>query len=277
MRAGLPNGFRGDNSRSVCAAPDASNSVRAGIHASLDQRTLVDATADSPQVRLRSAVEATRLNYGLTDRDVAEVVRATVALSARGVCVPGAFLTAALDRAAAESPAARAFDLVTVVNFPTGDHPLAAVEAAATAAAGAGADHVDVVVPGALIDDHDWRGIASFIRAVRAAAVRETGGRNVLVKAILETATWDTDRIRGAALAAIEGGAAWLKTSTGFHPAGGATLPAVELLRAVAPETVGVKASGGIRTRADALAMLDAGADRIGTSAEKAILEPASA
>lgn len=234
---------------------------------------MADRTADSSQSRLRAAVEATRLSYGLTDADVADVVRAATRLGARGVCVPGAFVGAAAALAAREAGALPSFDIVTVVNFPTGDHPRAAVEGATAAAVASGADHVDVVVPGALIAGRDWRGIASFIRAVRAAAVRETE-REVLVKAILETAAWDADRTRGAALAAIEGGAAWLKTSTGFHPAGGARLETVELLRAVAPETVGVKASGGIRTRADALAMLDAGADRIGTSAERMILDP---
>ena len=63
-----------------------------------------------------------------------------------------------------------------------------------------------------------------------------------------------------------------MKTSTGFHPAGGATAADVRLMRAAVGPRIGVKASGGIRTLADARAMLDAGANRIGTSASAAIL-----
>jgi deoxyribose-phosphate aldolase len=70
----------------------------------------------------------------------------------------------------------------------------------------------------------------------------------------------------------VASGAAFVKTSTGFHPAGGATVADVRLLRTAVGPAVGVKASGGIRGLADALAMHAAGANRIGTSASAAIL-----
>ena len=72
---------------------------------------------------------------------------------------------------------------------------------------------------------------------------------------------------------ACDAGGAFVKTSTGFHPSGGATVADVRLMRAAVGSNIGVKASGGIRNHSDARAMLDAGANRIGTSASAAILE----
>ena len=89
---------------------------------------------------------------------------------------------------------------------------------------------------------------------------------------ILETSTLTDDEKRRACRLAVEAGAAFVKTSTGFHPAGGATVDDVRLLREIVGADRGVKASGGIRTLADAQAMLAAGANRIGTSASVAIL-----
>ena len=73
--------------------------------------------------------------------------------------------------------------------------------------------------------------------------------------------------------AAEAAGADFVKTSTGFHPAGGASTHAVALMRATVGERLGVKASGSIRTAADALAMVEAGANRLGLSASAAVLE----
>jgi deoxyribose-phosphate aldolase len=94
----------------------------------------------------------------------------------------------------------------------------------------------------------------------------------VPVKVILETGALDDDEKRLACRLVREAGAAFVKTSTGFHPNGGATVADVRLLRAAVGSDFGVKASGGIRSLADALAMLDAGANRLGTSASTAIL-----
>jgi deoxyribose-phosphate aldolase len=86
------------------------------------------------------------------------------------------------------------------------------------------------------------------------------------VKVILETAALSASELEPACDAAQAAGAAYVKTSTGFHPGGGATLEAVAALRRTVGGVMGVKASGGIRDPADAVAMLRAGADRIGTS-----------
>jgi deoxyribose-phosphate aldolase len=94
--------------------------------------------------------------------------------------------------------------------------------------------------------------------------------QNALLKVILETSLLKVDEKLRAAEIAIQGGADFIKTSTGFGP-GGATAVDVALLRGVAGARAGVKAAGGIRTLADVRAMLEAGANRIGTSASVAI------
>jgi deoxyribose-phosphate aldolase len=225
---------------------------------------------DPTLARLRAAVELTRLNFGLTSTEVVQLVQAAERLDARGICVPASFVPVAV--AALRPAAAFPMDIVTVANFPTGDQPVAFVERMTVESVRAGANHVDLVVPGAFVAERDWPAVTGFCRRVREA-IHAAADRPVALKVILETAAWDAVRIRGAAHAAIDAGAEWLKTSTGFHPAGGATAAVVEALREMTPPGVGIKASGGIRTRETALEMLQAGADRIGTSS-LAILDP---
>ena len=107
----------------------------------------------------------------------------------------------------------------------------------------------------------------SEIRAVREAAP------NVLLKVIIESAALTDEQIVGACQAAERAGADYVKTSTGFHPAGGASVHAVELMAKAVGGRLGVKASGGIRDAQTALAMIDAGATRLGLSSSAAILD----
>jgi deoxyribose-phosphate aldolase len=93
---------------------------------------------------------------------------------------------------------------------------------------------------------------------VESAALLSLGGEQTLID---------------ACRAAKDAGADFVKTSTGFHPAGGASVRAVELMAATVGDGLGVKASGGIRTAADATAMLDAGATRLGLSGTRAVLD----
>ncbi len=95
------------------------------------------------------------------------------------------------------------------------------------------------------------------------------------VKVIVESSQLSHDQLIGACELVVEAGADFAKTSTGFV-GGGATVSAVETMRSMLPASVGVKASGGIRTAADAAAMLAAGAQRLGTSSAVAIIEEAT-
>jgi deoxyribose-phosphate aldolase len=113
--------------------------------------------------------------------------------------------------------------------------------------------------------DGDHRGVREEI----AAVVDEAPGR--IVKVILETALLSPEEIDSACGLAREGGAVFVKTSTGFGP-GGATVESVARMRAAVGDALGVKASGGIRDAGSAMKMLSAGADRLGTSASLAIM-----
>jgi deoxyribose-phosphate aldolase len=159
-----------------------------------------------------------------------------------------------------------------VVGFPSGAHPSAIKAAEAAHLADAGIAEVDMVIDlGGLIAE----GPASV--HVDVAAVRAALPADVILKVIIESAALSDSRIVEACRASVDAGADFVKTSTGFHPAGGATAHAVALMRSTVGPDVGVKASGGIRTLADLTTMVDAGADRIGASAGIAILAEAAA
>ncbi len=133
-----------------------------------------------------------------------------------------------------------------------------------------GAQELDMVMNiGAMKSGHRER-VESDIRAV--AEVAKSGG--ALLKVILETCLLTLDEKIAACEIAVQAGAQFVKTSTGLA-GGGATVADVQLMRGVVGKRAGVKAAGGIRTLADTLAMLDAGADRIGTSTAAQIVKEA--
>jgi deoxyribose-phosphate aldolase len=155
--------------------------------------------------------------------------------------------------------------VASVVAFPHGASVTAVKVAETARARDDGATEIDVVADLAAIRAGD----DAFVHEETAAVVDAARGAGV--KVILETTFWSPDRIAAAARAAVAGGAAFVKTSTGFN-GGGATEDAVRALRAAVGPAVGVKASGGIRTRAQALAMLAAGASRLGASSSVALI-----
>ncbi len=133
-----------------------------------------------------------------------------------------------------------------------------------------GAQEIDMVIFLPAVIAGDLATARADVRAVveTARATRE----GIVVKVILETALLTPEQIALGCRAAFEGGADFVKTSTGFHPSGGATVEAVRLLKAHARQ-MRVKAAGGIRDAATAHAMLEAGADRLGCSASVAIVK----
>ena len=147
-----------------------------------------------------------------------------------------------------------------MVGFPLGASGLPAKVAEARIAIEEGADEIDMMISLGLARSGRWVEVGNEI----AAVVDVVAGR--LVKVILETAALTADEVARGAEVAVAAGAGMVKTSTGFHSAGGATLEAVRLLRRIVGNGVGVKASGGIRTAEQAVLMLAAGASRLGTS-----------
>ena len=167
---------------------------------------------------------------------------------------------------AARALAGSGAKVASVVGFPHGvDRPDVKANAASLAAAD-GAREIDMVQNvGALRS-----GRAAWVAADIEAVVRAVPG--IPVKVILEATVLTEEEKTLACRLAVDAGAAFVKTSTGFHPAGGATAADVALMRTEVGSGVGVKASGGIRTLADARAMIEAGASRIGASATATIL-----
>lgn len=157
--------------------------------------------------------------------------------------------------------------VATVCGFPSGKHTPDVKAAEAAESVASGADEVDMVIDIGLLKS----GRADATRA-EIAAVREAVPAPKVLKVIIESAALTDDEIVAACQAAEAAGADFVKTSTGYHPAGGASVHAVELMARTVGGRLGVKASGGIRDWATAAAMVKAGATRLGLSGTAAVL-----
>ncbi len=167
--------------------------------------------------------------------------------------------------AAAELLRGSGVGVCSVVGFPLGATLPEVKALEARRVVELGACEVDMVVDiSALKDGEDFRVVEDISGVVRASSAP--------VKAILETGYLSEEEKRRACSLAMEAGAAFVKTSTGFGP-GGASVEDIRLMRSVVGDRLGVKASGGIRTFKSALAMIEAGATRIGTSSGPTILD----
>ncbi len=212
--------------------------------------------------RFLSLVDHTLLAAGATRRQVLELCAQAAGLGCHAVCVNGAWVATA-TAALAHSPVR----VCATVGFPLGAMTTATKCCEARAAVQDGADEIDAVMSiGALKGGDDPLVVAEV------AELRASFPSDRILKVILETALLADGEVRRACLAAQAGGAGFVKTSTGFDPAGGATVHAVRLMRRTVGAALGIKASGGIRTLADAEAMIAAGATRLGLSGTLAIL-----
>ena len=180
----------------------------------------------------------------------------------RTVCVQPV-LVARAARALARS----AVGVTAVVGFPHGANMTDTKVFEARRALDDGATEIDMVANLGWIREGADAAVTDEIARVVAIAA----SARATVKVILETALFSDERKEAAARAAIAGGAAFVKTATGYGP-GGATVADVLLLRRVVGDAAGVKASGGIKTRAQALALVAAGANRIGASGSVALV-----
>lgn len=180
-----------------------------------------------------------------------------------GVCVPPFWVKRA-SREVGNDP----ITLVTVAGFPLGYNMTETKIDEIKRGIDNGAKEVDVV----------WN-ISSFktgnpwTKVEIAKCAKACHDQEALLKVIIETAYLSNDEIKEACAICADAGADFVKTSTGFAPAG-ATVEHVRLMRASLPKQVGVKASGGIKTREQALELLEAGADRIGTSSGVLMMNP---
>ncbi len=208
-------------------------------------------------------IDHTLLAPEATPQRVVALCDEAVELGVYAVCVSPRWVPVAARRLADSKVA-----VATVVGFPSGAHRSAAKAAEARIALSDGADELDMVVAIGDVVAGDWDAVRADIDAVRAAVPPPT-----VLKVIIESAVLDPAQLDRVCRVAVDAGADFVKSSTGFHPAGGATREAIAAMRAAVGPDIGVKASGGIRDADVALAMIAAGATRIGASSSRAILD----
>ncbi|RSZ62066.1 deoxyribose-phosphate aldolase [Corynebacterium hylobatis] len=209
------------------------------------------------RARLAQSIDHTLLKPEATPADIAALIREAEELGVYSVCVSPSRLPVT---------APEKMKVATVCGFPSGAHHSHIKAAEAALAVSTGADEVDMVLNLSFVMEHEFEAVESDIRAVRDAVP------GAVLKVILETAVLSDHQITQCCLAAERAGADFVKTSTGFHPAGGASVHAVEIMAAAVGGRLGIKASGGIRDTETALAMIAAGATRLGCSASADVL-----
>jgi deoxyribose-phosphate aldolase len=206
-------------------------------------------------------VDHTLLKPDTTAEDVTALIAEAIELGVYSVCISPSLLPVSI-------PAGSGLKLAVVCGFPSGKHTTASKTAEAAESIALGADEVDMVIDLGAAKAGRFDLIEEDVRSVRSV-IPAPG----ILKVIIESAALTDEEIVGATLASVAAGADFVKTSTGFHPAGGASVHAVSLMAATVDGKLGVKASGGIRSLADARAMIDAGATRLGLSGTRAILD----
>ena len=207
------------------------------------------------QARIADFIDHTLLKAEATRTEVETLCTEAVEHGFASVCVNPAWVPLCAERVRGSS-----VKVCTVIGFPLGSNSPETKAFEAALAVRQGAGEVDMVANLSAMKSGDWSLVARDVKAVVDAA------RGALVKVIIESAALTPVEIIKASAIAREMGANYVKTSTGFHPAGGATAEAVALMRLTVGDALGVKASGGVRDCATALKMINAGATRIGTS-----------
>lgn len=208
------------------------------------------------RVPLAPLIDHTALDAETTGAEIDRLCREAIEHAFAAVCVNPDRVERASDRLVETG-----IPVATVAGFPLGASTPDQKAAEAERALRDGAREIDMVAPVGSAREGRWEEVGRHVEAVARVV-----GDDALLKVILETAVLAPRRVLKAGAVAREAGGDFLKTSTGFHPAGGARPADVALLRVAAGPDLGVKAAGGIRGCADARAMIDAGATRIGTS-----------
>lgn len=217
----------------------------------------------SPETKsLAKYIEHTNLKPTVSQQEIEQLVTEAIEHGFLGVCVPPYWVKKVRRDLPEGGPL-----LITVAGFPLA-YSLSEVKALEVAKAlEHGANEVDMVLNLTAIKS----GATHWAKAEVAQLSKMAHQNGAVLKVILETAYLSDEEIALCARLCTDAGADFLKTSTGFAPQG-ATVEHIRLLRSLAPETVGLKASGGIKTAGQALALIAAGADRIGTSSGVAMM-----
>jgi len=208
---------------------------------------------------LARTIESTLLRADADERSIVSLCRQALTHNFIGVCVNPCRV--ALARPLLAGSQTR---LVTVVGFPLGANEPSIKHVEAQTAVENGAQEIDMVLNIGALKDQQLEHITREI-----AAIVEIG---VPVKLIIETGLLTDEEMRTAAACGVSAGVRFIKTSTGYGPRG-ASIQDIESLRALLPDSVGIKASGGIKDLKQALGLLEAGAERLGSSAAAVIYQ----
>jgi deoxyribose-phosphate aldolase len=211
-------------------------------------------------------VDHTLLKPEATEADVVALLQEAEELGVFAVCVSPTMV------ATAKSFRTGGYVIASVVGFPSGKHLSAIKAEEAKLAVAAGAGEIDMVIDVGSALEGDFDAVRSDIATVFDAMPSDTVLK-VIVESAALIASGGEQRLVDVCKIAEDAGADFVKTSTGFHPSGGASVRAVELMAKTVGDRLGVKASGGIRTADDAVAMLNAGATRLGLSGTRVVLD----
>lgn len=215
-------------------------------------------------MNLADTIEHTLLRPDCQQKDIDGLCKEALDNNFRGVCVPPFFV----PQAAAHLQGQQDVRLVTVVGFPMGYSATAAKVEEIKRALGEGADEIDVVANICALKTGNW----AFVRNDIDSVTRAVHLKGKVVKIIVEAALLTDAELEKICKICADIGVDFVKTSTGYN-GGGATPEMVQKMRAHLPQNIQIKASGGIRDRAAAEALLAAGAACIGSSSGPKLLE----
>lgn len=211
---------------------------------------------------LNRFLESTLLRPTMTGHEVDQLIQDAVEEQFIGVCVPS-FWIKKVKRELRDQD----IQVVTVIGFPFGFEDTATKVAETNEAIRQGADELDLVwSQTAFHSGMNW----PKIEIAQIAKICHAEER--ILKVIIETAYLNPEQLREACMICQDAGVDFVKTSTGYAPSG-AKVEDIKLMRKTLSSAIGIKASGGIKTLEFALELIKAGADRIGTSSAKAIME----
>ena len=214
-------------------------------------------------MNLNRFIESTNLKPTVTGKEIDALVNEAKELNVFGVCVPPFWVKRASREIGDSDPS-----LVTVIGFPLGYQMTETKVEEARLALRDGANELDLVMNiSAFKDGMSWPKI-EFSKLSKLAHEHEA-----MLKVIIEVAYLSDEEIVQAARLCADAGVDFVKTSTGFAPDGNVKEHHIKLLREVLPSSVGIKASGGIKTREQAVSLINAGADRLGTSSAYQIIK----
>jgi deoxyribose-phosphate aldolase len=218
--------------------------------------------APTPGTPLARYIDHTLLKPEATEAQIRQLCAEAAQYGFASVCVNPRFVPLCVTALAEQTPL-----VCTVIGFPLGANQTAIKVAEAERALADGARELDMVISVGALKAGDYHAVADDIAQVVAACHNAGAACKVIIETSLLS---DAEKVAASMLAA-QAGADFVKTSTGFS-GGGASVADITLMRRTVGPTLGVKASGGVRTRADAEALIAAGATRIGASAGIAIV-----